>query len=108
MTDSDFCFMHDPAMEIEKRNAVIKGGRAQRRNRRPLPVVEIKDTKSVANLLSLTITEVRRGEVDLRVANCVGYLSGHLIKALEISDLGERVTELEEVLAEKELVGARE
>lgn len=98
MSNSEFCFTHDPKMEEERKIAVIKGGKAPKRNYQPLPLVKLKDAKSVIKLLSMTINEVRQGEIDLRVANCIGYLSGHLIKAFEVAGLEERIGELEKIV----------
>ncbi len=101
MTDSDFCFTHDPNKKEERALAISKGGKSPKKNYNPLPPVELSDNKSVANLLAQTINEVRAGEIDLRVANCIGYLSGHLIKALEISDIEKRVEEIEKIIQER-------
>ena len=95
MKDSEFCFTHNPDTEEEKMLATSKGGRAPRKAYEPLPELTIENTKDVVNLLSTTILEVRAGSIELRVANCIGYLSGHLIKAFEISDLEERINRLE-------------
>mgnify|MGYP000274071034 CR=1 FL=1 len=101
MTDSEFCFTHDPNKRKERALAHAKGGMTPKRNYKPLPPVELIDNKGVVNLLAQTINEVRRGKIDLRVANCIGYLSGHLIKALEISELEDRVEKIERVILEK-------
>ncbi len=96
--ESEFCFSHDPNMREEKIAAVSRGGSSPRRNYNPLPEIKIENVKDVVNLLSVTISEVRAGSVELRVANCIGYLSGHLIKAFEISNLENRLEKLEEII----------
>ncbi len=96
--ESEFCFSHDPNMIEEKIAAVSKGGSSPRRNYSPLVEIKIEHVKDVVNLLSTTISEVRAGSVELRVANCIGYLSGHLIKALGLADLEERIVRLEKHL----------
>jgi hypothetical protein len=101
MRNSEFCFTHNPVMKKAKKEAVIKGGKSPKKNYNPLPPVELTDNKSVASLLAQVINEVREGEIDLRVANCIGYLAGHLIKALEISDLEERVEKIEKTIKER-------
>ena len=50
--------------------------------------------------MSETISQVRRGEIDPKVANSVGYLANIVVKALDYGDLEQRVAALEE-LAEK-------
>ena len=102
MRDSGFCFTHNPATKEAKKEAVTKGGKSPKKNYNPLLPVKIEDSADVAQLLSKTINEVRAGEIDLRVANCIGYLSGHLIKALEVSDLEKRVEEIEKHIEDKD------
>jgi hypothetical protein len=46
-----------------------------------------------------TINQVRRGEIDLRVSNAIGYLSGILLSAIEKGSLEERLATLEAVFA---------
>lgn len=101
MIDSKFCFSHNPNTKEQKREAIIKGGKMSKKNHSFLPPITLNQPKDVVNLLATTINEVRSGSVELRVANCIGYLSGHLIKAIEISDLGERVSKLEQAIDKK-------
>jgi hypothetical protein len=60
-----------------------------------LPIKPLRAVKDVAELLGETINQVRRGEIDLRTSNAIGYLSGILLCAIEKSSLEERLTELE-------------
>ena len=101
MNDSDFCFTHNPDMEEARAIAVQKGGEAIRKNYDPLPPIQIDNTKSITLLLTSTINEVRAGTIELRVANCIGYLAGHLIKAFEASTIEERLVEIERVVLER-------
>lgn len=101
MQDNDFCFSHNPETTEAKHSAVIRGGKSPKKNYNPLPPIELADNKSVVNLLAITINEVRQGAIDLRVANCIGYLAGHLIKALEVADLENRVAAMEKIVSEK-------
>jgi len=98
MQDQDFCFTHNPKTKKAQKLAASKGGRSHRESYSPLPIVELKTTKDVARLLATTINEVRECAVPLRVANCLGYLAGHLIKALEQGDLEARLTKLEQAM----------
>lgn len=101
MKGSKFCFTHNPETKEAKQIAVTRGGRSPKKNYNPLTPVEITDNKSVVNLLIATVNEVRAGEIDLRVANCIGFLSGHLLRALEISELEGRVETIERVILER-------
>ena len=101
MIDSDFCFTHDPKTKKLKKLAVINGGKGNKKNRHSLEAIEVKNTKDVPGLIIKTINEVRQGLTDVRIANCIFYGSGQLIKAFEIADLEERVSKIEELFSEQ-------
>ncbi len=96
--EKDYCLMHDPEMEEEHKLICKKGGMTPKRNFNSLPEIELKEASDVIALLSDTINKVRTGELDLRVANCIGYLSGHLIKAFEVTQLHQRIELIEKVV----------
>ena len=97
VTGSDYCFAHDPAMAGEREAARQAGGRVGKT--RVLPpetsAVPLSSMADVIALLGLTINEVRRGELDPKVANAVGYLAATLLRALEQGDIEKRLAELE-------------
>jgi hypothetical protein len=62
------------------------------------PEKPLGSSREVAELLSDTINQVRRGELDPRIANTVGYLAGTLLKALEQGPVEERLARLEVAL----------
>jgi hypothetical protein len=83
--DSDFCFFHDPSKTAERREARSTGGR-QNRMKTLDPAtsdMKIKDSRDVIALLSETINQVRKGQIDPRVANSVGYLAGITVRVFE-------------------------
>ncbi len=98
MTGSDYCFYHNPAVSVEMKHAAhVKGGQANRaRVKEPLPPITANKSGDVVQLLEDTVNRVRMGSLDLRVANSIGFLSGHLLKALELSELEERFDALEQ------------
>jgi hypothetical protein len=49
-------------------------------------------------LLADTINKVRSGKMDTKTANCIGYLSGHMVKIFEISNIERRLDKLEEMV----------
>jgi hypothetical protein len=97
LPDSDFCFFHDPEHEMERREAQAAGGRQSRVKTLPedAPAVKIESCRDVVAILSETVNQVRRGQVDPRVANAVGYLANVLLKAVEQGDVERRLAELE-------------
>ncbi len=100
--DSVYCFQHDPARAVERRQARRKGGRARHRRRigaigQPEPVT-LDTMADVATLLQRCINDALQLENSLHRARTLGYLAGHLIKALDIAALEQRVSWLEHVL----------
>jgi hypothetical protein len=59
------------------------------------PDVQVEDCQDVVALMSETINQVRKGQIDPRVANTVGYLANVVIRAVEQGDLERRIAELE-------------
>lgn len=94
---SRFCFFHDPAKAAARRQAQSAGGLANRMATLPAdaPDVKVEDAADVVKLLSATINQTRRGEVDPRVANAVGYLANIVLAATGQRELENRLAELE-------------
>lgn len=97
---SDFCFFHDPAKAVARRRAQSLGGRGNRMVTLPAdaPDVKVEDGADVVKLLGATINQVRRGEIDPRVANAVGYLSNIVLAATGQRELESRLAELESLV----------
>ena len=108
---TNLCVFHDPAKQSDGQRARRAGGLARSSPVRALPAdapdVQLGTCQDVSNLLAESISQVRRGELDARAANTIGYLSGILLKALEQGVLEERLLKVEAALAletsEKEL-----
>jgi len=101
-TGTKFCFFHDPALYEERAAARQAGGIARSRKivlPTNLPVKQLQTVAEVVELLGETINQVRRGELDLRVSNAIGYLSGILLSAIEKSSFEERLAALETAVA---------
>jgi hypothetical protein len=97
LAGSDFCFFHDPSQAAARREAQALGGRQNRMKTldRSGPDAELEDCRDVAALMSETINQVRKGVIDPRIANAVGYLANILIKAMEQGKLESRIEILE-------------
>jgi len=100
LTSDTFCFYHNPKVKDEdKKRARSKGGS---NNKivigQPLTPISFKKANSVVELLEETINLVRAGEMEIKVANCIGFLSGHIIKAIEVSELTQKVKDIEKFL----------
>lgn len=103
MIDNEYCYMHNPDIsEEEKKEAKARGGSNRAvLVKEPLTEIHIQKMPDIALLIVDTINRVRAGEMDIRVANCLGFLSDKLIKALEVSELEERFEKLEQLINEK-------
>ncbi len=97
MENSKFCFFHSPATKQERQSAQRAGGLKNRPLALPssVPDVPLDNMRDVVRLLADTVNRVRRGELDPKVANSVGYLAGILMKGLERSDIEARLETLE-------------
>jgi len=104
---SAFCFLHDPHKSEEQRRARQAGGstRGVKVLDADTPARDIKSVADVKGLLSETIHQVRTGAIDPKVGNCVGYLSGILLKAIEVGDIEERLAAMEAVVGWKQRTG---
>jgi len=101
-TGSAFCFFHDPAV-AKQRMAARKAGGIERSKKAAvlpssLPDVPLKSVQDVVALLAATINQVRKGQVDPRISNAVGYLAGILLKGMEQGDTEKRLVELETII----------
>jgi hypothetical protein len=100
LADSTFCFFHDPSKAAERHEAHAAGGRQNRmKTLGPgIPNVKIKDSRDVVALLSDTINQVRKGLIDPRIANSVGYLANQMVRVLAQNELEDRIQKLEEAI----------
>jgi hypothetical protein len=65
--------------------------------------VKLRSVHDVSRLLAKTINQVLRGEMPEGTAGKIGYLSNILLRALEQSDLGQRIKVLEEMVMKNKL-----
>jgi hypothetical protein len=103
---SKYCFFHDPSSAVEREAARRNGGRERSRRAAVLPGDTpdrpLASAADVTGLLAETINQVRRGEVDPRISNAVGYLAGILLKAKERDEMEQRLARLESILARQQ------
>lgn len=108
MTNSEFCFSHNPETREQVIEAGRKGGQATYYDKglvKAEPIDILKDNRAVIYLLADTINRVRKvrgdGSIDIRTANCIGFLSSKLLEAQEKINLSERLDKLEETLQQQ-------
>lgn len=99
LTGDEFCFFHSPKKAKQRAEAQRKGGKkalAEKKRVLEDSNIQIKNTSDVVKLLNETINQVRTGEIEVKIANAVGYLSGICLKALEQGDMEKRLEALED------------
>ncbi len=104
MTGSSFCFHHNPDItDEEKKETQAKGGRARALTlTNPLPNIEIAEPNDALLLIADTIKRVRAGELDIKTANCLGFLTDKLLKSFELIKLTEEIEKIETIIYKRE------
>ncbi len=94
---SEYCYFHNPDISKEEKSLVQQEGGLNRRNfiRKPLNTVEINTMFDIKFLLVDTINNLRVGNIDSKIASTIGYLSGQMLKTLELVDIEKRIEVLE-------------
>lgn len=97
---SEYCFFHDPKKAEERRLAQSHGGKQGRHKvlSDETPDVQIRDCRDILVFIETTINQLRRGEVDPRIANSLGYLLNLSLKAIDQGTTERRLAELEAVI----------
>jgi len=103
ITNSDYCFSHNPDYAVAKREAVIKGGLAPKRillnNEDEIVLVTAADAKL---FLSRVINGVWQGSIPATpVANTLGFLVRCFLDAHDKSEIEERLEKIEEIVEER-------
>jgi hypothetical protein len=84
---SVFCLFHDPARAVERDAARQAGGKARSKPAAVLPPeagdLPLRTAGDAAEALAVVANEVRKGQLDPKVGNAVGYLISVQLRALE-------------------------
>lgn len=96
-TRDGYCYFHSPSVpEKQKHESRVLGGQARStRVSSPLRAIQVESTGQLLELLNVTVQEVRQGKIDCRVANTIGFLSGHMMRAFEIEGVERRLQAIE-------------
>jgi hypothetical protein len=101
--EAEWCFYHDPARAHDRARESSAGGKARKRPEITLPTetpdLPLKSVGDVVVLLGETLNAVRKGKMEAKVGNAIGQLAGVLLRALEGSELAQRMEQLEARLA---------
>ena len=104
MKDSNYCFTHNPEVAQERALAHRKAGLAQKFELgEGVEVVwakniRLKRPRDIVRFTSKIMNELRQGKVEPRIATALFYGANVLIRAFEVSEITERVENIERVL----------
>jgi len=102
LIDKDYCLAHDPDSREKFKEITRRGGKVKKKIQVSLAPIEFKgDSGEVLDLLADTINRVRSKEIPPRIANTIGYLAGHMLKALEIAEIESRLRKVERIVLER-------
>lgn len=91
----DVCVFHDPTKATDGQRARRAGGltRSQAVKFLPLdtPDHRLGNTSDISALLAASINQLRRGQLDPKVANAIGYLASVMLRSFEQGRTEERV-----------------
>ena len=109
INSSNFCFTHDPTKKMDHIIATQKGGEKRTQsNFIALEPLDLTDAKTILYLIADTINRVRKvhadGTMDVKVANCVGFLAGKMLDAQSQILIEERISKLEGSLIENGII----
>lgn len=98
--DNGYCYLHNPDIpEEEKQLARIRGGE----NNAVLigelmEESKVRTSEDIVILMESVINKVKRGVLDIRVANTIGYLAGVTQKAVKEVEVEDRLKRIEELV----------
>jgi len=108
MTDSEYCFSHNPDTKEQLKEATRKGGEVSYYDKGLIklePIDITTDNRAVIYILADTLNRVRRvkpdGSMDIKIANCIGFLSSKVLEAQKELVLSDRLDQLEDKLIEQ-------
>jgi hypothetical protein len=97
-TGKPYCFFHDPEQQQKRSAARKQGGEVRSRataekNFLPpnLPFKSLETPSDVADLLSETIHQFLRGEIDLDSAKAIGQMANVLLSLMKVTYTQKRV-----------------
>ena len=57
--------------------------------------IRLSNPQMVRRLLNRTINQLLKDDISTDKARCIGYLSGVLLKSMEVEELDKRISEIE-------------
>jgi hypothetical protein len=105
MTNSKFCFFHDPS-KAKERAAARRAGGVQRSRRVAVlppdtPDRPLRSSSELLELLRDMMNKILRGELDPKIGYSVGYLATIQARVLAQSEMEERLAALEAIVKQR-------
>lgn len=94
----DFCFFHNPDSKEERQLAVKNGGFNSRKNNLDLPKRVIRTSNDIVLVLEETLNHLRGGNIHPNYSNSIFIGCNILLKALEQSEVMQRIEAIEDTL----------
>lgn len=99
------CTFHDPDLAAERAEGRRRGGIGRSRPAAVAPSdapdLPLRTAADVTAALADAFNRVRRGQLDVKVGNCLGLLAGQLLRAIDGGNLAARIETLELVLRQR-------
>jgi hypothetical protein len=94
---TSFCFSHDPALAQKRKIGSSAGGKRATSRTAVLPPdtpdVCVNTVADVVAMLRDTASRVRRGELDVKIANCLAYIASMILKAIQPDEIDRKIEE---------------
>ncbi len=110
LQNSDHCLMHDPAHANEMAEARRLGGLRRRKEKAVQGAYEIGTLESVGDvrrLIQIAVTDTLSLENSIARSRTLAYLGVVSLKALEVSEIDERLRSLEAAMKPRQQAGRR-
>jgi hypothetical protein len=107
---SGYCWFHDPAIKEKRDDARQRGAKQTKRRRSKIVLppatadLPLSNVDEVVAALGVAFNQVRKGELDVRVGNCLGLLAGTLLRAFR-GEKDEITLNVKPALPGKPLIG---
>lgn len=98
MTESQFCFWHDPDRAEDLAQAQQLGGMRRKRERTTAVAYDVQGFSAVTDVqrvIEIAIIDTLADGTSLARNRTLGYLSQVLLKTFEVGDLAERIAAIE-------------
>jgi hypothetical protein len=98
LTNSQFCFRHDPKHATEAHRASQKGGENRNHTGGFDEKISLKKPQDIQDFLSKVINYTWQGKIPAKDSSSMGFLTRCWLDAYDKAELEQRVNELEKQL----------